>query len=69
MLCEVLKDFSEFGKIQRVVRNVVRVKQKESPSQRLGKLGGTAEFIRPLHGNMQGTFLFLIRFKSLCALL
>ena len=37
---------------RRVVRNVVRVKQKESPGRGLGKLGGTAEFIRPLHRNV-----------------
>ena len=41
---------------QRVVRNVVRVKQMRVRVDWFGKLGGTADFIRPLHGNMQGTF-------------
>ena len=60
LFAEILKDALESDMRQRVVRNVMRVKQMRVRVSWLGKLGGTADFIRPLHGNMQGTFL--IRF-------
>lgn len=61
LFVEILKDALKSDKRQRVVRNVMRVKQMRVRAFLLGKLGGTADFIRPLHGNMQGTFLFACR--------
>ncbi len=58
MFAEILKDALESNMRQRVVRNVMRVKQMRVRVSWLGKLGGTADYIRPLYGNMQGTFLF-----------
>ncbi len=48
LIAEILKDALESDVRQRVVRNVMRVKQMRVRVSWLGKLGGTAEVISSL---------------------
>ena len=53
LFVEILKDALESDMRQRVVRNVMRVKQMRVRAFLLGKLGGTADYIRPLHVSLR----------------
>ena len=64
LIAEILKDVLESDVRQRVVRNVMRVKQMRVRVSWLGKLGGTAEFISSLAWKHAGDFSFCVQAQS-----